>query len=237
MGCELVGKLLQAVRLGALDEGVGALTEVDALLAHPVGQPVMLIEVDAGREWQVGADAYEHAAPSPVVDVEIVLNHPAPSELQMPAVDRLIADGDHDAGGFTCLQDDDRLIRLGAPEVRFNELISASLWRLQHRHFVFLRPRLQPLLKAIGDPTQHLPADRVELAVGVEKADHSSRLLERLDQSVQQDPVKATIVETNAVLVMLVKRIHESPRRFAVSSVGSPHLDDNGISRAEPLAS
>jgi hypothetical protein len=41
------------------------------------------------------------------------------------------------------------------------------------------------------------------------KADHPLRPLERLDQSVQQDPIEATTVETNVVLVVLVKRVHQ----------------------------
>ena len=96
-----------------IDEGIGALLKVDALLAHPVRQPVMLIEADPRRERQVGADAHEHAAPALVVDIEVVLDDPALGELQMPAVGRLVADRDHDARRFARLQDDDDLIRLG----------------------------------------------------------------------------------------------------------------------------
>ena len=60
--------------------------EVDALLAHPVRQPVMLIETDPGGERQVRAHAHEHPAPALVVDIEVVLHDPAVGDLQMPAV-------------------------------------------------------------------------------------------------------------------------------------------------------
>ena len=58
--------------------------EVNVLLAHAVGEPVMLIETDPGGERQIGAHAYEHAAPAPVV-----LADPAFGDLKVPAVDFL----------------------------------------------------------------------------------------------------------------------------------------------------
>jgi hypothetical protein len=60
-GGQFVGELLQAPRFGATDEGVGALPEVDALLAQAVGEPMMLVEIDPRREWQIGADSGEAA--------------------------------------------------------------------------------------------------------------------------------------------------------------------------------
>jgi hypothetical protein len=90
----------------------------------------------------------------------------------------------HDARRFARLHYGDDLIGLGSLEVGLDEFIAASLRRLQDRDVALLRPSLQPLLKAIGDPTERLPAHRVEPAVGVEEADHPFRLLKRLDQSV-----------------------------------------------------
>src|SRR5208283_3187070 len=52
---QFFGELLQAPRFGATDEGVGALPEVDALLAQAVGEPMMLVEIDPRREWRIGA--------------------------------------------------------------------------------------------------------------------------------------------------------------------------------------
>jgi hypothetical protein len=36
--------------------------------------------------------------------------------------------------------------------------------------------------------------------------------LERLDQPIQEDPIKATIMPANAVLVVFVERVHQQPR-------------------------
>jgi hypothetical protein len=52
---------------------------------------------------------------------------------------------------------------------------------------------------------QHIAADRVELPVAVEEADHALGLLKRLDQPVEQDPVKSAVSETDAILVVLQK--------------------------------
>jgi hypothetical protein len=43
------------------------------------------------------------------------------------------------------------------------------------------------------------------LAIGVEEPDHPLRLLERLNQPIQQNAVETTIVPTDAVFVVLKK--------------------------------
>ena len=53
----------------------------------------MLVETDAGRKVEVGTEANEHSAPVPIVEVEVVLNHPALGQLQMPAMVLWLADG------------------------------------------------------------------------------------------------------------------------------------------------
>ena len=50
---ERVGELLQALRNCAFQEGIGGLLKSDAVLAHAVGQPMVLIETDTGGEWKV----------------------------------------------------------------------------------------------------------------------------------------------------------------------------------------
>ncbi|HKN10560.1 MAG TPA: hypothetical protein VJ376_13920 [Pseudomonadota bacterium] len=115
--------------------------KVDAFLAHAVCQPMMLVEADPRRERQVGTHAHEHAAPSLVVDVEIEVYDPALGKLQMPAVYRPVADGDHDARRFAGLQHGDGLVGLGDFDVRFDELVAAALGRLQNRNVALLRPR------------------------------------------------------------------------------------------------
>ena len=69
----------------------GLSPESDAALAQAIGQPMVLIEADTGGEWKVGADAHEHSPPVTVVDVKVVLNDPAISDLKMPSVRDLVA--------------------------------------------------------------------------------------------------------------------------------------------------
>src|SRR5438045_4131685 len=83
---ERVSELLEAFRRCTLDEGVGALFEGDALLAHPVGEPVMLIETDSSGERKIGTQADEHPSRPAVIDIEIILNDPAISALKMPSI-------------------------------------------------------------------------------------------------------------------------------------------------------
>ena len=59
------------------------------------------------------------------------------------------------------------------------------------------------------------------IPIGAEESDHAFGLLEGLDEPVEQNPVKAAIPETNAILVMLVESVHgellcgEIPRSIA----------------------
>src|ERR1700731_2230743 len=124
---ERVGKLLQAMGSCAFREGVGALLEADAFLAHAVGQPMVLVEADAGGKWKVGADAYEHSSPVPVIDVKIVLNDPTMRELEVPSVRDLVADGSHDARRFSRFEDDHDGVGLGPFEIWVDELVTTML--------------------------------------------------------------------------------------------------------------
>jgi hypothetical protein len=47
------------------------------------------------------------------------------------------------------------------------------------------------------------------LAIGIEKADYSLGLLKRLNQSIQKNPIKTTVGEFDAILVMFAEGIHE----------------------------
>ena len=71
VGSQGVGEFLQAFGGGTLQECVGALHKLDALLAHPICQPVMLIEADSRRERKVGAHANKQTAPLRVVDIDL----------------------------------------------------------------------------------------------------------------------------------------------------------------------
>src|SRR5215475_8399939 len=52
----------------AAKSGIGELLESDVVRAQAVGQPMVLVEADAGGERKVGADAHEHSSPVPVID-------------------------------------------------------------------------------------------------------------------------------------------------------------------------
>src|SRR5262245_15479518 len=127
----------------------------------------------------------------------------------MPAVRRLVANGGHDARRLTCFEDDDHLVRLRALEVRVDELVTpAPPGCVHHGNVPSFGPAFDPLLELFGDAAQHIPAHRVEPPVGIEETDDPLRLLERLDQAVQQDAVEAAIVEPDAVLVMIEEGVH-----------------------------
>src|SRR5262249_49282351 len=128
-----VGEFLQTIGRGAFQEGIGALLESDAILAHAIGQPMVLIEADTGGERKVRADAHEHPPPVLVIDVKVVLNDPALRDLKMPSVHCLIADGNHDTRGLTRFEDDRHGAGLGSSEVRINEFVATALRRLYDR--------------------------------------------------------------------------------------------------------
>src|SRR5271165_2845040 len=203
---------------------------------------MMLIEADAGGERKVRTDAYEHSPPLPVIDVEVVLNDPAVCDLQMPSVGFAVADRSHDAGGLPRLEDHHDFVGVRSFEVWIDKVIAAALRGFHNRDVPLFSPRLQPGLKLLGNAAQCIPAHWIQLPIRAEEANDALWLLERLNQSIQQDAVKATIVPTNTVLVVLEEGVHECPRR--PTSAGYPRLLDplyppraTGISRAEPLAS
>src|SRR3979409_705446 len=111
-GNERVGERLQAIGCRACQEGVGELLESYTALAQAIGQPMVLIEADTGGEWKVGAHAHEHSPPVPVVNVKVVLNDPAISDLKMPSVRDLIANSNHDARRLPPLEVHQNVLRL-----------------------------------------------------------------------------------------------------------------------------
>jgi hypothetical protein len=109
----------------------------------------------------------------------------------MPAVRLAVADRGHDARRLGRFKNDHDGIG-GCPfEMGVDEVIAAACWSLGNRDIPLVRPSFQPALKLLGNIPQHVPAHRVKLPVGVEEADDAFRLLERLNQPVQQDAIKA----------------------------------------------
>src|ERR1700736_2236963 len=154
--------------------------------------------------------AKAHTPPSDVVQVEVVVVDPALRDLQMPAIIFLVSVGDQNPSGFTSADNGHYLIGFGVIEVRVQEFIATISWGLQYRRVPLLGPVRYPVLVLLGDATEFIASDPLALTVGVEKTDDSFRLLERLDQSVQQQPVKAPVVEHDVILVMLEKGVHEN---------------------------
>jgi hypothetical protein len=216
------------------------LLEIDAPLAHAVGEPVMLIETDPRRERQVRAHAHEHPTPAQVVDIKVVLHDPAVSDLKMPAVRLSVADRRHDPRRLPGFENDDDL-RFRASEVGFDKFVSAALWCLDDRRIPSVALFLDPSLELFGRAAQHIAADRINPPVGVEKADNPFGLLKRLDQAIEQDTIEAAIPKPDAVLMMFVEGVHGG------LPIGSRHHKPppcqpvrtarRGISRAKPLAS
>ena len=74
---ERVGELLEALGRRAFKKGISTLLKVDAVLAHSVGEPVMLIEAHPSGER---TNIRPHCQ---IVDIEAVLNDPPVSDLKM----------------------------------------------------------------------------------------------------------------------------------------------------------
>ena len=84
----------------------------------------MLVQVDAGGEGEVRANAHENAAPGTIVDGEVVLVHPALPVFQMPLLVGPLADADQDARGLTGFENGDDLIGRGASEIGGDEVLA-----------------------------------------------------------------------------------------------------------------
>ena len=117
----------------------------------------------------------------------------------MPAAVLLVSDGDRHARRLATLDDRDGLIRFGLPEIRIPELIAPVPGRFQDGRTPFPGPLHDPVLELPGGVPQHVAAHRILVSIGVEEAGHSFGLLERLDQSVQQDSVEAPVTAANAI--------------------------------------
>jgi hypothetical protein len=84
LGLQGIRQGLKLPGVATPEKSIGARLEAQASRAQALRQPVMLIEIDAGGEGKIRADTNEHAAPGAVVDIEVVLVHPAPAIFQMP---------------------------------------------------------------------------------------------------------------------------------------------------------
>jgi hypothetical protein len=63
----------------------------------------------------------------------------------------------------------------------------------------------------VRDAAEFISCHPLAIAIGVEETDDSFGLLEGLDKPVQQQSVKAPVVQPNATLVMLEESVHGVP--------------------------
>jgi hypothetical protein len=125
----------------------------------------------------------------------------------MPAL--FFSDGNHDPGRFPGFENHDHLIFLGVPKVGSNKVITPSLGRIHNGHAPFQATVFEPVLKLLGDIAQKIAGNPLALTIGIEETDYSLGLLKRLDQSVQKNPIKATVSEFNAIVMMFAEGIHK----------------------------
>ena len=100
------------------------------------------------------------------------------------------------------------LVRLGMAKVGFDKLVATTFGSIEDGGTPFLGTILHPIMELIGDLPQHIPAYRILISIGAEETHDSLGLLKRLDEAVEQNPIKAAISESNAILVMLVESVH-----------------------------
>src|SRR6516225_1114674 len=127
----------------------------------------------------------------------------------MPLLGGAFADADQDASGFAGFENDDDPVRLDPLEIGGDEVLALLLLRgVQDGCTRFAGAVLHPVVILSGNAPQDLAANRVNLAVAPKEAHHLFGLLKRLDGSVEQHTVKATIVKTDVILMVFVKGVH-----------------------------
>jgi hypothetical protein len=121
-----------------------------------------------------------------VVQIEIVLIHPALLQFQMRALVLLSANGDQDAGGFASLQDDGHMIGFGLLQVRQHKIVAPLLLRgLDDGCTPFLGTIGSPIVELVGDFGEGPAGHPFPIPIGIEEPQYAFGLLEGLNQSVQ----------------------------------------------------
>ena len=205
---ERVRQGLQPTGIVAAQERVRAWSEGDALRPHLGGEPVMLVETDARRERKIRTHPHKHPAPLGIVDIEVVVHHPALGEGQVPAVLGLLADRDESACRFPRLENGDHLIGLGVPEIGLDEFVARLRRRIEDRHVPAHGSVRHPVVVLPGDVAEQIATDRILVTVRAEKPDDALRLLKGLDQAVEKNPIETPVRKANAILMMLVEGVH-----------------------------
>ena len=126
----------------------------------------------------------------------------------MPSILSCTANSGHDPRRFACFQDGHHLIRLGFAKVRFDELVTAAFRCFEDGSAPLLRPVLHPITELIGNVGEDLATDRELIPVEAEEPDHSLRLLEWLQQPIQQDAVETPVARPDAMPMVLAEGVH-----------------------------
>jgi hypothetical protein len=95
------------------------------------------------------------------------------------------------------------------PKVGSDKVITPFIGCIEDRHTPFLATVLEPVLKLLSDIAQEIPSNPQALAIGIKETDHSFGLLERLNQTVQKNPIKTTVGKFDAIFMMFAEGIHE----------------------------
>src|SRR3954471_14367234 len=83
-----------------------------------------------------------------------------------------------------------------------------ALRSFQNRNIPLLRSVRYPVAELVGNVGKYIPANGELITIEAEESQSPLWLLERLDQSVQQNPVKATIAESDTILMVLEEPVH-----------------------------
>ena len=129
----------------------------------------------------------------------------------MPAVLFLIPNRRQNPGRFTALDDADNSIRFRPFEIRIDKLVSPTVGRLQDGCAPFLRAILDPVVKLRCNIAQDISTDRIQVALLREKTNDALFLLQWLNRRIEQDSIKAAVMESDVIFVMLVESVHGAP--------------------------
>ncbi len=153
---------------------------------HAKSQPMMLIQAYSGGERKVRTHANKHGPPVLVVEIEIVLIHPALLQFQMRALVLLSANGNEDASGFASFQNDGHMIGFGLLQVRQHEIVAPLLLRSFDDGCIPISPNdCNPMVELVGNLGEGPTDYSFSIPIGVEEPEYPFRLLEGLNQSVQ----------------------------------------------------
>jgi len=87
-------------------------------------------------------------------------------------------------------------------------LVSPVAGIVQDRSVPGKRAVGDPVLVLVCDVAEKIPGDRVDVPIGTEEADDSLGLLKGLDGSIEQDSIKAAIMETDIIFMVLKEGVH-----------------------------